>query len=44
VFAESKLKEKDRIRASQRQWLQAALAVGIRLDAFPIVEWSLEGE
>ena len=41
VFAEAKRMEKDRIRESQRAWLDAALEVGIPLSAFLIVEWKL---
>ena len=41
VFAESKWKGNDQIRPNQARWLEAALSIGIPLDSFLIVEWSL---
>jgi hypothetical protein len=43
-FVEAKRARRDRIRESQRQWLDAALGLGYRLDAFLVVEWDLEDE
>jgi hypothetical protein len=40
VFAESKRKAKDRIRATQLRWLEAAISSGVPLDSLLIVEWS----
>lgn len=42
IFAESKRKAKDRIRDTQRRWLQAALQCGLQISSFLIVEWSVE--
>jgi hypothetical protein len=42
VFAESKWKGNDQIRPNQARWLEAALSIGIPLDSFLIVEWSLD--
>jgi hypothetical protein len=39
LFAELKRKGRDSIRDSQRAWLEAALAVGVTLDSFVVVEW-----
>ncbi len=39
-FAEAKWQGKDRFRDSQRNWLDAALHVGLRPEQFLIVEWS----
>lgn len=41
TVAESKLSGRDRIRATQLAWLEAALACGVRGDAVQIVEWTL---
>ncbi len=43
LFAESKRRSKDRIRDTQRSWLEAALRVGLEPDSFLIVEWSFSG-
>ena len=40
LFIEAKRRGRDRIRESQRRWLQAALGVGFSLKSFLIVEWS----
>lgn len=40
LFAECKRKKRDKIRASQRQWLEKALAVGVAIESFLIVEWN----
>ena len=42
LFAESKRRGHDRIRSSQLSFLEAALAVGLQLDSFLIVEWALK--
>lgn len=39
VFAESKRRGSDKLRASQLRWLQIALEAGIPLEYFLIVEW-----
>lgn len=44
VFAEAKWKAHDRIRASQRRWLEAALGLGIPAGSFLIVEWAVQDE
>jgi hypothetical protein len=41
LFAESKRKGRDRIRDTQRRWLAAALDIGLPIESFLIVEWSL---
>lgn len=43
LFAESKWKDNDAIRNSQREWLQAALAGKLTSDNFLIVEWKISG-
>jgi hypothetical protein len=40
IFAECKRAKKDAIRPSQLRWLQNALAVGIHVESFLIVEWT----
>jgi hypothetical protein len=40
LFAESKLKGRDKIRSTQRRWLAAGLSSGLSIDDFLIVEWS----
>jgi hypothetical protein len=42
AFAEAKRQSHDRIRRSQRRWLEGALDVGVPLESFLIVEWSVE--
>ncbi len=42
VFAEAKRGGRDRMRASQLEWLRAALKVGIQATEFLVVEWQLE--
>lgn len=42
LFAESKWRDHDSINANQEQWLAAAIAYGLPLESFLIVEWSLE--
>ncbi len=44
LFAESKRHGHDRIRDTQRWWLQAALECGLPLTSFLIVEWWVRGE
>lgn len=41
LFAESKRAKRDRIRASQIRWLQAALESGVEISSLLVVEWSL---
>jgi hypothetical protein len=41
VFAESKWRGHDRIRSTQRRWLEVALSIGFPLSSFLIVEWAL---
>jgi hypothetical protein len=41
LFAESKRSKKDSIRDTQRTWLEAALAVGLKPENFLVVEWSI---
>jgi hypothetical protein len=41
VFAESKRRTRDRIRETQLRWLEAALDVGVPLESFLLVEWSM---
>ena len=40
VFAELKRQGRDRIRDSQRRWLDAAIKCGLPIASFLIVEWS----
>lgn len=42
VFVESKRKRKDRIRATQLRWLEAAISSRVTLDSLLVVEWSFE--
>ena len=44
VFAELKRHKKDRIRATQPRWLEAALQVGLEPANFLLVEWDLASE
>jgi len=41
LFAEAKRYGKDKIRQSQRQWLESALASGLSKEEFLVVEWSV---
>jgi hypothetical protein len=41
VFAEAKRGGKDSIKPQQLTWLEAALRVGVPLESFLVVEWSL---
>lgn len=41
LFAESKRAGRDRVRDTQVRWLQGALDVGLSIDQFLVVEWSL---
>jgi hypothetical protein len=43
LFVESKRKGKDRIRQTQRTWLEKALDVGVARESFLLVEWTLDG-
>ena len=40
IFAESKLRGHDRLRASQRRWFAAGIAAGLSPESFLVVEWS----
>jgi hypothetical protein len=40
-FVESKRRKRDRIRDSQRTWLEAALGIGMTTEQFLVVEWAL---
>lgn len=43
IFAESKRQEgQDKIRDTQRQWLEAAIECGLPLTSFLLVEWSVD--
>ena len=42
IFAESKRYKRDRIRDTQRKWLQASLDVGLSNTSFLVVEWSIK--
>ena len=44
LFVESKRKGRDRIRQTQRNWLEAALNAGVPLESFLLVEWTLDAE
>jgi len=41
LFAESKRFGHDKFRRPQLEWLEAALGIGLPLDSFLIVEWTL---
>jgi hypothetical protein len=41
LFAEAKRYKYNKIRASQRKWLEAALQQGLPLTSFLLVEWTL---
>ena len=41
IFAEAKRQKKDKIRANQIKWLEAAFENGLKEDSFLIVEWDL---
>jgi hypothetical protein len=40
LFIESKQRKRDRLRPTQTMWLESALACGVPLSAFAVVEWS----
>ena len=42
LFVESKRKGKDRMRANQFRWLDAALRAGLELSCFRVCEWDIE--
>ena len=42
LFAESEWRGHNRIRKSQLRWHSAALDLGLSIDAFLVVEWSVE--
>lgn len=41
VFAESKRKGQDRLRATQQRWFAAAMAAGLSPESFLVVEWTI---
>lgn len=41
LFCEAKQRSKDRLRASQFRWIEAAFASGVGIDSLLVVEWSL---
>lgn len=41
MFLELKRKKKDRVQASQDQWLEASLSQGLKSSTFALVEWDL---
>ena len=41
LFAEAKRRGRDQIRDSQRQWLEAAIELGLPPTSFLVVEWSI---
>lgn len=41
IFCEAKRSKEDRIRPSQRRWIEAAITVGIPLHSLLVVEWSV---
>jgi hypothetical protein len=44
LFVESKWKNHDRLKPVQLDWLEAALSVGLPLQCFLIVEWSIHAQ
>jgi hypothetical protein len=40
IFCEAKRQGKDRIRLSQRRWIEAAISEGVAPDSLLVVEWS----
>jgi hypothetical protein len=40
VFLEAKRKHHDKIRDTQRRWIEAAISTGVAPDKLIIVEWS----
>ncbi len=44
LFAEAKRRGRDQFRDSQRQWLEAAIKLGLPLTSFLVVEWSIREE
>lgn len=41
IFCEAKRRSRDALRASQRRWIEAALATGIPQSCLLVVEWTL---
>lgn len=39
LFVESKQRGKDRLRLNQKQWIEAALGAGLRMESFAVVEY-----
>jgi hypothetical protein len=39
LFLEAKRRNHDRVRESQRRWLNGAMSVGLAADALMAVEW-----
>jgi hypothetical protein len=42
IFAEAKRSGRDKFRATQIRWLDAALRAGLPVESFLVVEWSLK--
>ena len=42
LFAEAKRNNHDAIRETQKEWLESALNLGMPIDSFLIVEWTLD--
>lgn len=42
LFAESKIQGHDKIRDTQRRWLEASIECGLPLTSFLLVEWSVK--
>lgn len=40
LFVEAKRNRKDRVQATQRHWLESALASGLTVESFLVVEWT----
>jgi hypothetical protein len=41
AFVELKRSGRDKIRDSQRAWLEAALSIGVPITSFAVIEWSI---
>jgi hypothetical protein len=39
LFIKSKQRERDRLRLTQRKWIETALLEGVPLSSFVVVEW-----
>ena len=43
IFCEAKQHGKDRMRLSQRKWIEAAILEGVDVDSLLVVDWSFKG-